>query len=342
MKILFIGFGNVAKEMARIFTQPELYPKLDFSPVVVGIFTGRHGGIADPRGIDLAAVLDNLKENGTLTKDGRGLSSLTPLEAAQTLDYDALVELSALSIDGRGEPAISHIRAALERGKSVASANKGPVGFAYGELSALARKNGAKYLFESAVMDGAPTFNFVRRCMKGASITGFSGILNGTTNFILAFMENGGSLEDGIKKAQEDGIAEADPSLDVDGWDPAAKCAALANALMDADITPLDVDRSGIRSVTPEAAQDALKRGKRLKLICRGWLDGGRARASVKVEEVPGCDIFALISHYGAAVRLESDLMHSNVIVQERPDLLDTAFGVIEDLLTIKGRNGCV
>ena len=336
MKILFIGFGNVAKEMARIFVEKGLYPSLDISPEVVGIFTGSHGGLENKEGIDLKMILENLKLSNRLTEDESQLSLLTPLEAAQRLDYDVLVELSSLSIEKRGQPAASHIRAALERGKSVASANKGPVSFRYRELRELAEKKGALYLFESAVMDGVPIFNLCSRCMKGATVSGFSGILNGTTNFILAHMENGGSLEEGIKIAQDAGIAEADPSMDVDGWDPSAKAAALANVLMDADLTPLDVDREGIRSVTPEMAQNAVKRGMRLKLLCRGWKEGNKVRASVKVEEVSRNDIFCLISHYGAAVRIESDLMHPNTIVQDCPDLLDTAYGVIEDLITIR------
>ncbi len=336
MKILFIGFGNVAKEMARIFTEKNLYPALDISPEVIGIFTGRHGGLENSEGIGLNTVLAELRQNNRLAADESELSPLTPLEAAEKLDYDVLVELSALSIRGRGEPAASHIRAALKRGKSVASANKGPVSFRYGELRDLAEKNGALYLFESAVMDGAPLFSLCRRCMKGATVRGFSGILNGTTNFILSHMEEGGSLEEGIKTAQEAGIAEADPSMDVDGWDPAAKAAALANVLMGSDITPLDVEREGIRSVTPEMAQDAVRRGMRLKLICRGSREGNTVRTSVRVEEVSRDDIFCLISHYGSAVRIESDLMHPNTIVQECPDLLDTAYGVIEDLITIR------
>lgn len=342
MKILFIGFGNVAKEMARIFIESDLYPGLHLNPSVIGIFTGRHGGLEKKEGLDLKKVLDELRMNNRLTPYEEELSSLTPLEAAKTLDYDVLVELSALSIEGKGEPAASHIKAALVRGKSVASANKGPVSFRYRELKELAEKKGALYLFESAVMDGAPLFNFCSRCMKGASVKGFSGILNGTTNFILSHMEKGGSLEEGIKMAQEAGIAEADPSMDVDGWDPSAKAAALANVLMGADITPLDVDREGIRSVTSQMAQDAVKKGMRLKLICRGWKEGDAVHASVKVEEVSRDDVFCLISHYGSAVRIESDLMHPNTIVQECPDLLDTAYGVIEDLITIRDSSGLI
>lgn len=335
MKILFIGFGNVAKETARILVEKELYPKLKLDPIIVGVFTNRHGGVENNDGIDIESLMSNLKEKNSLALNEKELSSLTPLEAAQKLDYDVLVELSALSISGHGEPATSYIRAALERGKSVVSANKGPVAFHYHELKKLADEKGVKYMFESAVMDGAPVFNLVQRCMKGCTINGFSGILNGTTNYILSFMEQGGTFEEGVKQAQEAGIAEADPTMDTDGWDPAAKTAAFANVIMDADITPYDVERSGISEITPEMCQDALKRGNRLKLMCRAEKKDGKISASVKVEEVSKDDVMALISHFGAAIRIESDLMHPNTLVQDCPDLLDTAYGVIEGLIAL-------
>lgn len=335
MRILFIGFGNVAKETARILLEKELYPRLELDPTIVGVFTQRHGGIENTDGIDIKSLLSNLKERNSLVLEDSKLSSLSSLEAAQKLDYDVLVELSALSISGHGEPAFSYIRAALERGKSVVSANKGPVAFHYHELKKLSDEKGAKYMFESAVMDGAPVFNLVQRCMKGCTISGFSGILNGTTNYILSFMENGGTFEEGVRQAQEAGIAEADPTMDTDGWDPAAKTAAFANVLMDADITPFDVDRKGISQITPRMCQDALKRGNRLKLMCRAEKKEGKITASVKVEEVSKDDVMALISHFGAAIRIESDLMHPNTLIQDCPDLLDTAYGVIEGLIAL-------
>ncbi len=339
MRLLFIGFGNVAKETARILMEKELYRGLDLTHSVVGIFTQRHGGVEDNKGLNLKCVMNNLTERNSLVGEENELSSLNPLEAAQKLDYDVLVELSALSIREKGEPASSYINAALERGKSVVSANKGPVAFNYHKLKKLADEKGAKYMFESAVMDGAPVFNLVRRCMKGCTIRGFSGILNGTTNYILSYMENGGTFEDGVKQAQLAGIAEADPTMDTDGWDPAAKTAAFANVLMDADITPYDVERKGISQITPEMCQDALRRGKRLKLICRAQNIDGKIKASVKAEEVSKDDVMALISHFGAAIRIESDLMHSNTIIQDCPDLLDTAYGVIEDLISISDKS---
>lgn len=336
MRILFIGFGSVAKEMARIFIESEKYPALTLAPQVVGIFTSRHGGIENKNGIDLASVLNSLRTTGKLSAKPEELSALSPLGAAQTLDYDVLVELSSLNIKEAGEPAASHIRAALSRGKDVVSANKGPVAFHWKELTELAKKKGATYLFESAVLDGAPVFNLASRCMKGATVSGFSGVLNGTTNFILSHMEKGGTFEEGLKQAQAEGIAEADPTMDTDGWDPAAKTAALANVLMGAEITPLEVKRTGISQITPQMAQEALSRGRRIKLLCAAHRVNEKIEATVAPQEVAKDDIMALVSHFGAALRIESDLLHPTVIMQECPDLTDTAFGVIEDLITIE------
>jgi homoserine dehydrogenase len=285
--------------------------------------------------MSLVDLLEAFRKRGRFSRENPHFTDMSPLEACRELDYDVLVELSTLSIEGRGEPARSHIRAALERGRHVVTANKGPVGFAFRELEELAAEKGCRFLYESSVMDGAPVFNLARSSLRGARVTAFSGILNGTTNYVLARMEQGDSLDEGVCGAVEAGIAEADPSHDIEGWDAAAKTAALANVLMNADITPLEVEREGIAGVTGERIESARERGMRLKLICRGWREKGRVRARVAVEEVPREDPFALVSHFGAALRLETDLMHPLILTQECPDLYDTAYGVLNDLMEL-------
>ena len=332
-KILMIGFGSVARELAKMVGEyRERLTEYGFAFVPVGIFTKTRGSIADENGIDLASALADLEENGRFTVPQ---VEMTPLEACRTLDYDVLVELSPLSIEGRGEPAISHIRAALARGRSVVTANKGPVAFAYPNLMELATENGARFLFESVVMDGSPLFNMVARCMKGGRITGFSGVLNSTTNYILGRMEEGATLQEATNEAIRAGIAEADPSNDIDGWDAAAKVSALARVLMNADVTPLDVERSGIRHVTSEMVGEAKTRGKRLKLICRATREGRSVRASVGVEEFDREHVIGSLSAFDSAICLESDVMVPNYIVQKSSTPRDTAFGVLEDLLSI-------
>jgi homoserine dehydrogenase len=331
LRTIFVGFGNVAQKMAAMLTEErEQYPGLtglELKPVA--IFTGRHGGIVDPKGIGLGKALKRYRKDGTFP-----VAPMPVMEALQTLDYDVLVELSSLSIEKRGEPAISHVRAALERGKHVVTANKGPAAFACAELTELARKNKARFLFESAVMDGAPIF-LLGRSFTGVNVTGFSGIFNTTTNFVISRLELGESMESAVRTAQRLGFAEADPALDLDGWDAATKTAILANYFLDAGIDPLRVERQGIRHLTPESAARAVFEGKRLKLICRAWREGGAVRAEVKPCAVPAGHYFAAVSGRASALRLETDMLGPFWILEENPDLMDTASGVLQDLLAV-------
>ncbi|MBN2400279.1 MAG: homoserine dehydrogenase [Candidatus Aminicenantes bacterium] len=330
LRVVFVGFGHVARKMASMLTaEREKFPGLsglELEPLA--IFTGKHGALVDPSGIDLGKALAQYEENGAFPK-----ASMTVLQALETLDYDVLVELSALDIARRGEPAIAHVRAALERGRHAVTANKGPAAFAYRELKNLAEKNKVYFLFESAVMDGTPIFG-LPRILPGCRVAGFSGILNTTTNFVISRLEQGESMDSAVKTAQRLGFAEADPSLDLEGWDAAAKTAILANVFMDAGMTPLQVERRGIVGLTATEAGRARDRGRCLKLICRGWLDNGKVRAGVSLEEVPWGEFFAAVGGKGSCLRIETDMLGPIMINQEKPTLYDTASGVLFDLLT--------
>lgn len=333
VRALMIGFGNVAQELSKIIGENrKRLGEFGFDFVPVGIFTGSRGSIVDENGIDLGKALNDIRQSGALTS---GAATPAPLEACKTLDYDVLLELTPLSIERKGEPAASHIRAALSRGISAVTANKGPVAFAHSDLADIAAKNNARFLFEATVMDGAPLFNMVSRCMKGCKITRFEGVLNSTTNYILSRMEEGLSMQEAAEEAVEAGIAEADPSNDIDGWDAAAKASVLARVFMEADITPLDVDRSGIRHVTKEMIKEAADKGKRLKLICRGERKERSARVSVGVEEFDKTNVIGGLSAFDSAICLESDFMAPSYMVQKNPTLRDTAYGILEDLLSI-------
>jgi homoserine dehydrogenase len=331
LRAVIVGFGNVAQRLAAMLTEERgKYPGLAGLDLrVAAVFTRGHGALVDEKGIGLEKVLKQFRESGAFPA-----ATATVMQALDALDYDVLVELSTLSIAEKGEPAISHVRAALERGKHVVTANKGPAAFAYRELSGLACKKGVRFLFESAVMDGAPVFS-LRQALGGCRVTGLSGILNTTTNFVISRLEKGESMDSAIKTAQELGFAEADPSLDLEGWDAAAKIAILANVFLGADIDPLQVERQGIRSLTPEIASRVVFEGRRLKLVCRAWREGGKVRADVKPREVPMGNHFAAVNGKGAALRVETDMMGPFWIVQEEPGLNDTAAGVIQDLLTL-------
>ncbi len=184
-------------------------------------------------------------------------------------------------------------------------------------------------------MDGTPVFSLAGEGLKGCTITGLRGILNSTTNFVLSRLEHGGSIEEAVKIAQKEGFAEANPRYDLEGWDAAAKIAVLANALMDASVTPYDVDRQGILHITAKESQRAVREGKHLKPVCRAWREGSRVRTKVGIEEIPHGDPFAPAGETGSILSIETDLMAPIIITETDPPLYDTAYGVVNDLLCI-------
>ena len=339
-KILLIGFGNVGYKLIEIFSKEKnKFPNLSgIDPKFIGIFTKSHGALVNKSGINLKNALRNFSRRKMFSSNHQDYSKLSAIEAVKKLNYDTLLELSTLSINDKSETSINFVREALKRGKNVVTANKGPAAFAYKELTELADKNNCKFLYESAVMDGAPVFNLFRNDLKGCRIIEVSGILNSTTNFILTNMENGNTIGNSIKKAQSLGFAEANPDFDIDGWDAAAKITVLANNLMNASITPFDVEREGIKDITFNQIENAVERGYKLKLVCRAWYKNKKLCTRVSVEEVPADHLFSTVNGSGSILRVETDLMHPLTIVQEKPDLYDTAYGVINDLLTTVNR----
>jgi homoserine dehydrogenase len=337
LRAVLVGFGNVGRKLAAMLTEErDRYPGLaELALRPVAIFTGRHGAIVNPAGMDLGDALRWYKEGG-----GFPAAPMTVMDALRLLDYDVLVELSPLDIAQRGEPALSRVRAALEQGRHAVTANKGPAAFAYRELAELARRKGVRFLFESAVMDGAPVFA-LRSALSGCRVKALAGILNTTTNFVISRLERGESIEAAVRTAQRLGFAEADPSLDLEGWDAAAKTAILANFFLQADIDPLRVERRGIAGLGAADVARAAAAGRRLKLVCRAWRENGAVRATVAPEEVDGGHHFAAVNGKGAALRIETDMMGPIWIMQEDPGLADTAAGVIQDLLAVAaGRQG--
>jgi homoserine dehydrogenase len=182
------------------------------------------------------------------------------------------------------------IRAALEAGAHVVTANKGPVVHGYGELNALARRNRRQFLFEATCLAGVPFFSLFRDTRPGCRLVAFRGIVNVTANLILQEMECGRTFAEGVRRTQELRLAETDPSNDVDGWDAAAKIAIVATVLMGCPTLPQDVARRGIHDVTPQELQSARQAGKRIRLVARAWQEQGRVRTSVAPEALAAED----------------------------------------------------
>ena len=293
---------------------------------LTGIASRRIGWIADPKGLDPAALLENRFPEMPAWRKPQNVRQW--LEAA-----DPGVFFEASSLDRRsGQPATDHLKAALESGAHAISANKGPVVYAYRELCNLAKTNGRKFLFESTVMDGTPIFSMFPHSLPAVELRGFRGILNATTNVVFTEMEKGLSLDEAVKKAQQIGVAETDPSDDLDGWDAAVKVAALVIVLMGVPITLNQVERTGIRAITPEQVRAARVSGMRYKLICSAERSANGVRASVRPEQLPMTDALALLEGTTSALRFDMDVFGLSII-EHKANVIATAYGLLGDFI---------
>ncbi|HXN21156.1 MAG TPA: homoserine dehydrogenase [Candidatus Dormibacteraeota bacterium] len=335
--LALVGFGNVGKELVRLLVAKtaELHNEYGITWKLTGVASRRVGWVADRHGLDPAALLSH---DWPGPSPGRAPGKVREWLAAARAD----VLFEATSLDRRtGQPATEHLRAALESGAHAISANKGPIVHAYRELRDLARSTGRQFLFESTVMDGTPIFSLFPHALPAVELRGFRGLLNSTSNVVLTEMEKGLSLDEAVKKAQEIGVAETDPSDDLDGWDPAVKVAALVIVLMGVPIDLDQIERVGIRTVTPGQIRAARAEGKRYKLICRAERTSSdhshTVRASVKPEQLPMSDPWALLEGTTSALRLDMDVFGLSII-EHKPGVIATAYGLFADFIrAVKG-----
>lgn len=339
-KFALIGFGNVARALARLLIRKQdlLKSKHDITFSFTGLSTGRHGFAVDTGAIDIQKALE-------LVENGRDISSLSAAPVKDSLavirnsQADVMFENSPVN-HRTGQPALDHIRTALELGMHAITANKGPVVHGYRELTELAESKGRKFRFESAVLGGAPVFSVFREAFPLAELSSIKGILNATTNIILSRMENGESYEDAVKYCQSIGVAETDPTNDVDGWDAAIKVAALVTVLMDTPMTPGQVNPTGIRGITSEMIASAKAEGKRYKLVCSAEKVGDKVNASVAPQLVDSSSPLYGMMNSNTGVTFGTDVILDYSITQsERPGMqggpVETAYGLFADFVGV-------
>jgi homoserine dehydrogenase len=342
LTLVLVGFGNVSRRLVRLLA--EMSDRLDLRCRVAAIATRHHGSVIDLAGVDGARAAEIVEASQSLDRLDPNPTERSGIDVirhvADALSDEAAdgrvvcVESTVLDID-RAEAAVAHVRAALEGQMHVVTANKGPVAFAYHELEALAEDADRVFLFEGAVMDGVPVFNLVRETLPGVAIEGFRGVINTTCNFILTELERGRTFADALAEMQARGIAEADPGLDVDGWDAAAKTAALVNVLMGGAITPHHVARNGIRDVEAADARDALARGRRIRLVASAARTRGKVAARVEPEVLDRHDPLANLGDLENALYLRTDVLDEIGIVQRASSLKQTAYALVSDLARI-------
>lgn len=269
VRYVLLGVGNIGRNLLDILTQRQAHIEaeygLDF--VLVGAVDSS-GAAIDPAGLAPERVRDmKLAGQRVSAYTGAGRAGMSALEMVQSVEADLLVDASPTSLTD-GEPGLSCARLALRSGRHVVTANKGPLVLAFQELTGLAEEMGCKLLYSGTVAGGLPTVNLGVRDLAGSGVLRVEGILNGTTNYILTRMEEEEiSYEEALRGAQEAGIAEADPTLDVDGWDAANKLVILANSVLRRPTTLADVAVTGIREISLEDLRRTKAQGKVIKLL---------------------------------------------------------------------------
>ena len=336
MKIAMLGFGNAGRAFAGLIIdkREEIKKSYGCDVKVAAIATGSRGNLVNETGIDLEKALRDIEEFQRFDTESADFSKMTAMEIATQTEYDILIELTPLAIFS-GQPAINHIAAALSRKKHAITANKGPIAWAFESLKKLAQEQGVRFYYETTVMDGTPVFNLVDETLRMCKVTEVKGILNSTTNFILEELAKGKDYDEVILKGKERGFVEADPSMDVEGWDAAAKTTALLNVLMGANITPHQIDRKGIEDITVEQIKDAEARGKVIKLLCSGTIENGKVIGRVAPEEIDKTELLATITGTSSVVSITTDLMGTVSVVEHDPGIEQTGYGVFSDLIRV-------
>ncbi|MGO1652500.1 hypothetical protein [Senegalia sp. (in: firmicutes)] len=336
LKVAMLGFGSAGQAFAKLLMDKheEILEKYKNDIKVVAISTNSKGSIINEEGIDLESALFDVENLNKFNEKRKCYSKLNSMEIAKTVNYDVIMELTPLQIF-TGQPAIDHIKIALNRKKHAITANKGPIAWAYEELRELAKKQNSLFYYETTVMDGTPVFNLVEETLDLCKVTQVNGILNSTTNFILEEIAEGKAYDDAILESKNRGFMEANPATDIEGWDAAAKTAVLLNVLMGANISPKEIDRKGIEDIGLEQIKEAEKRGNVIRLICHGSIKNGEVIGKVEPKEISKDHIYSNIKGTSSVLTITTDLMRDITVIEHESEIEQTAYGVFSDLLRV-------
>ena len=339
-RLAIIGFGNVGQGFTQILRDDgaELAQQYGARFQIVAVSDLLKGSVHDPKGLDPAALLDSIAATTMLRGDRVTApdrrEAWNALETIERSNADIVIELSYTDLK-TGEPALTHVRRALELGKHVVTTNKGPIALKYPELKALAEQNGVEIGAEGTVMSGTPSLRMAQELLSAARIRKIQGIVNGTTNYILTQMEAGATYAEALQDAQAKGYAEADPTGDVEGFDAAGKVVIMANLLMGQSLTLADVERQGITRLTPDDIATAKAAGERWKLVGRVETIGDKIAASVQPTRLPVNHPLAAVSGATNAITFSTDLLGDVTLVGPGAGRIETGYAIIGDLLAI-------
>lgn len=310
--------------------------ELGIRPVISGIGSRSSGFYIHPEGMDASHLAREQEPLRWFSSAGTRMENAEMfIQAGKSAGASLLIELTSLNPQN-GQPAMMHIRSALEAGMDVVTANKGPVAFAQAELEAVARHNNVQFRFESAVMDGFPLINLAQFTLPAVGIQSFRALLNTSSSIVLNMMEQGYSRDEAIFKAQQAGVTEVDPWYDLDGWDAVMKTTILANTFLEGQLKPHMVEREGIRNITSDDVCSAALAGSPIRLVSQASRKHGVLVAEVRPCRIGTDDVLYIGKDGTGVISIQTEAMGTITLIEHETGVLQAAYGILSDLITIQ------
>ncbi|MCU0502252.1 MAG: homoserine dehydrogenase [Anaerolineae bacterium] len=336
IRIALIGLGNVGRSFLDLMVSkaPVLASRYGLELVLTGA-ADSSGAVMVAGGIDPAALSAHKARGGNAANFVQGVPGMRAAKLAAQVEADLLLEASVVNLQ-TGQPGLDCSRAAIRRGMSVVLANKGPLVHAFGELTEAAQVAGVGFAYSATVCGALPVVNIGRRDLAACEVRSVRGIFNATSNSILTAMAAGQSYGDALRQAQLEGVAEADPSLDVEGWDTANKLVIITNSILRQPATLIDVAPvAGITDITAERMREGATRGQVVKLVATAERVDGKYQLSVKPEWLPADSFLAAVNGFEMGIVFDTDIMglQQYKVLERGP--VPTAAAMLRDLINL-------
>ena len=331
MRTILIGLGTIGQSYCQLLEnrKGDLLTNYGIDSKIVAVADSK-GVAIDEKGININDILSIKKNNKSVSDLSIGDKSKTSIDLIEEIDAELLVDATPTNIQD-GEPSASLLESAMKTKKNIITANKGPLALAFSSIIEKADYNNVILKYSATVGGGTPILEFGRKCLEADRILEMHAILNGTTNYILTEMDDRGlNFQDALKEAQELGYAETDPTLDIDGFDAAAKLVIMSNLLLGKELVLNDLKIEGIRDITQKDITKAKDNGNTIKLIAS-------VNNMAKVEPVIiSKDDPMSVAGALCSVKFVSEFAGEEIIIGKGAGGMETASAMIRDLVEIK------
>ncbi len=337
VRVALVGLGNVGRSFLALMVEKAALLRERYGlELRLTAAADSSGAVMSDAGIDPAALRVHKERGGNAGNFLTGVPGMSARKLVAQAPADVLLEASVVNLQS-GQPGLDCVRTAIGRRMSVVLANKGPLVHAFAELTEAAAAAGVTLAYSATVCGALPVVNIGRRDLAACAIRSVRGIFNSTSNSILTAMAGGQSYAAALRQAQAEGVAEADPSLDVEGWDTANKLVIIANSLLRQRVTLADVRPvQGITDITPEQIRAAAARGQVVKLVATAERQGDRYRLAVRPEWLPADSFLAQVNGFEMGIVFDTDIMGLQMYKVDERGPVPTAGAMLRDLINIK------